>query len=146
MKGLEEDSLSHLFFSFHLRPKEAKEEGKCATAWGEEVAPEELVLESPLPISISPTSLVGDGVWVWVLRKENTLRPPPAPACSPKLKLGQRASGRRCRGRVLLVPTGEHARARDSSENPRHRRNRRNWLQLVKMPGICTLLCDLKQK
>lgn len=69
MKGLEEDSLSHLFFSFHLRPKEAKEEGKCATAWGEEVAPEELVLESPLPISSSPTSLVGDGVWVWVLRK-----------------------------------------------------------------------------
>lgn len=113
------------------------------------MAQEELYLEPPIPTLVLQLPWVG-GVWVWVLRKARyplLPRPQHGPEpLPPKPESGPRTSRRRCRGLTLPGPTGGRARARDSSENLRHRRNRRNWLLLVKMPGICTLLCDLKQK
>lgn len=150
IKGLEKGPPSHLFFRFHLKARGGKrrreKSHRLGRGGGSGRAGAEAAYSHPYPPNFPGRGW--GGVWVWVLRKERYPLPtPPAPAaCPPKPESGPRASRRRCLGRVLLGPTGGRARARNSFENPRHRRNRRNWLQLVKMPGICTLLCDLKQK
>lgn len=116
-------------------------EGKNSQVWVKELA-----RRNPSPVRIS-NSLCAFCVWEWealgpVTRRRKT---PSTQTLSFSFQTGMGPTG--FREEVLgLSYTGGRTWARDSSENPRHRRNRRNWLQLVKMPGICTLLCDLKQK
>jgi hypothetical protein len=134
----QEDFPSHLFLVLLTT------EGKRANTWAEKVALGRA--GSKLYVPIAPPNLMEEGVsgygrWA----KEDALSQGPEPLL-PNQGWDRRASERRCWSCAFWGRQERARLQRDSSENPRHCRNRRNWLQLVKMPGICTLLCDLKQK
>lgn len=88
----EEDSPSHSFLSFSVRPEEAKEEGKRATTWGRgggtgrggSGAPTPTPAPyPPLPVPTPPRKLpwlgAGTAVSCGCLAEEDTLRTPRHP-------------------------------------------------------------------